>query len=101
MKCIKCGKGTRVLSTRKLHDGYVLKRTHECTEGHRTHSFQIPPTAYRCVRTRIGPTVAKAKRSAEVLARARIVKRMRDQGKTWAEIATFFGLPRETVRHGL
>lgn len=40
MKC-KCGLSTRVAETRALLNGAVTRRTRECSDGHRSATFEL------------------------------------------------------------
>lgn len=44
MRCRECGLATRVLATRENTEGFVLKRTRTCTNGHKFNTYEIDDT---------------------------------------------------------
>ena len=74
MKCDRCGCWTHVAETRQHDDGYTLRRTRKCANGHRFHTYECLPSIYTRHRKSVIAQVLKAaKERAAVWTRNRLI----------------------------
>lgn len=84
MRCHECGEASRVLETRKVHDGHVLRRRRICNNGHRFNSYEVGDSVYNAVSpTRKAQAFAMIEKTVALYARdlrlwrGRVLKRIK------------------------
>lgn len=96
MKCTTCGAWTDVAETRRVDEGYTLRRTRRCANGHRFATFEVLEPIYRRDPPTVRQTVVAAQvRAAQWRRYAEMVRLA--AGSTHAEVAAAFGVCRQTV----
>jgi len=101
MKCGECGRPTKVMETRTVYEGSIVRRASKCPVGHNTSSYEIPATLWKIAEKSL---VKAAKRSASLLKRTQLseVKALmmadRLQGMTCVAIAAKYSVPLSTAR---
>jgi transcriptional regulator NrdR family protein len=104
MKCPDCGTvDTRVMETRQDVPGLLVRRRHQCGNGHRFNSFQLHETSLRStgmqqVRSRLDAVTAGIAARSVAYQRRRTVERMLRAGKTTAQVAVGIGVTQTRVR---
>lgn len=101
MRCEKCGRPAKVMETRTVYGGFVIRRASKCTVGHNSSSYEIPATLWKLAEKSL---VRAAKRSASLLKKTKLleVKELmmadRLQGMTCVSIAAKYSVPLSTAR---